>query len=135
MSWSVQLTLEAFQHVGEPIGYAIFDWPEHTHTSPKSTLSRVIVVPSEVAVMLYFSVSEDFVAGSFASHVDFFIQTLVVAAMVCPPKETETLLPWATNPQTVACAGARCSTMPSPCEDANLKGGGGGAGGPEPTCV
>ena len=101
-SLTVQLMLEAFQHVGEPIGYCIFDWPEHTHTSPKSTLARVIWLPSEVAVMLYTSVSEDFVAGSFTIHVDLLSHMLVVAAMLWPSNVTETLFPAGTKPQTVA---------------------------------
>lgn len=37
----------------------------------------MIVAPSELAVMLYCSVSEDFVAGSFTIHVDWLSQVLV----------------------------------------------------------
>ena len=95
---------------------SLFDCPEHTHTSPKTTLASVIVVPAEVALMLY-SFNEPSVAGSFANHVLFPSHICVVAAIASPPpplKWTETLPPAGTNPHTVACDGAICSTIPSP---------------------
>lgn len=53
---------------------------------------------------------------------------LVVAAMVWPLKWTWTAFPGSTKPHTVAWAGARCNTMLSPCEDANLNADGRGGG-------
>jgi hypothetical protein len=82
--------------------------PEHTQTSPKITLSKVIVVPvlESVAVTLY-SVSPPSVGGSFAIHVEFPIQNLSIVLIVFPRKETVILpaLSFGMNPHTVASAG------------------------------
>lgn len=39
-----------FQHPGFPTGYYMFDWPEQTHTSPKSTSESEAVAKAEKAV-------------------------------------------------------------------------------------
>jgi hypothetical protein len=88
--------------------------PEHTHTSPNKTLDNVIVLPPDVAVMAYAEVRDAGGEGKVASHVLSFNH---VDTTACTggnsPTLTVTVCPSGTKPQTVALAGADCST----CED------------------
>lgn len=80
---------------------SLFDCPEQTHTSPKTMLASVMVVPPEVALMLY-SFNEPSILGSLANQVLLPYQFSIVDAIVSPLNWTETLRPAGTNPHTVA---------------------------------
>ena len=83
-----------------PSGHAMFDCPEHSHTSPVSTSWIVIVLlPFTVIVVL----SPDFSGSSFTRHSPF---SSAFADFVWPAMETVTSSPGEAHPQTGAAVSA-----------------------------
>ena len=110
----------------------MFDCPEQTHTSPKSTPRNVRVAVAIVAEIVWTVAMLAAVGGRFARQVSVLLDDVTVATG-CPSKDTATCAFAGANPHTIAAAGACWSTIPSPRVEANRNlpetGGGGGGGG------
>ena len=85
----------------------MFDCPEHTHTSPKSTFASVMVRPAESEAVMSTGVKEAAVGGIVAIQMVAFSQvdaTADTALAVLPPTATFTSHTESPqNPQIVAC--------------------------------
>src|SRR4051812_5187541 len=90
------------------MGFSMFDWPEHSQTSPMRTLVNAVVSPASMVRVC--GVND---AGSFPS---FISQRPFASARVdfdCFSNLTVMVAPGALQPQTgMGCC--RCSTMLSP---------------------
>ena len=110
----------------------MFDCPEQTQTSPKSTPRNVRVVVAIVAEIVWTVVMLASVGGSFVRHVCVLLDDTTVANAT-PSKDTVIRAFAGANPHTIAAAGACWSTMSAPRVEANRNlpetGGGGGGGG------
>ena len=95
-----------------PVLRAMFDWPEHSHTSPTTTSVSVSVglAVHSVAVRLVPS-ARAASGGRTARHVPSAPAVALAVAPSTPRSSTATSAPGGAYPHTLAREGARCSTM------------------------
>jgi len=98
--------------------YCMLLCPPQRKTSPKSTSSRVSVVPSEPRNVKVAPFVAAGVGGRAMRHRPV---SSIVAPSSLLPNDVLILTPGSPNPHTTACCGARCSTMPWPSVLERLK--------------